>query len=127
MKHLSQNLTRSVLFGTCMFVLHFVMIPLVCRGWVDFLWICLMVILPAVVALLLYRNHPGSIAAAVFPAMLVQYLLLILLATPVSDLWGCSVLRVLGWPEYIGCTFAWPIATAVIQAITIFLIKTSNK
>ena len=127
MKRLSQNLIRSVLFGTCMFVLHFVMIPLVCRGWIDFLWIGLMMLLPAVVAWLLYRNHPGSIAASVFPAMLVQYLLLILLAAPVSELWGCSVSRVLGWPEYIGCTFAWPIATAVIQAITIFVIKKSNQ
>lgn len=127
MKRLPENLIRSVLFGTCMFVLHFVMIPLLCRGWVDFLWIGLMVLLPAVVAWLLYRNQPGSIAAAVFPAMLVQYLLLILLAAPVSDLWGCSISRVLGWPEYIGSTFAWPIATAVIQAISIFVIKKSNQ
>ena len=126
MKRLPENLIRSVLFGTCMFVLHFVMIPLLCRGWVDFLWIGLMMLLPAVVAWLLYRNHPGSIAAAVIPAMLVQYLLLILLAAPVSDLWGCSISRVLGWPEYIGSTFAWPIATTVIQAITIFVIKKSN-
>lgn len=127
MKRLPENLIRSVLFGTCMFVLHFVMIPLLCRGWVDFLWIGLMMLLPAVVAWLLYRNHTGASAAAVFPAMLVQYLLLILLAAPVSDLWGCSISRVLGWPEYIGSTFAWPIATAVIQAITIFVIKKSNQ
>lgn len=127
MKRLSQNLIRSVLFGTCMFVLHFVMIPLVCRGWPDFLWIGLMIAMPFIVTWIFYQKSGGLSAAVIFPAFLIQYLLLIFLAAPVSDLWGCSISRVLGWPEYIGSTFAWPIATAVIQAITVFLIKTSNK
>lgn len=127
MKRIIDKMIPGVLVGICVFALHFVMIPLVCRGWPDFLWIGLMIVIPFVVTWIFYRKSTGLSAAAVFPALFIQYLLLILLAEPVSELWGCSVSRVLGWPEYIGCTFAWPIATAVIQAVTIFEIRKSNQ
>ena len=95
------------------FALVFYVVPVFfAKGAADILWMALNVILPALVAVvMLEQMRPLWI----FVNLPIHYALLFLLAAPLSKVWGCSIEGTLGWPEYIGSTFVWPLVVTVAQ------------
>ena len=104
------------------FALVFYVIPVFfAKGTADFLWMSLMVVLPALAAsLMLERIRP----VWVFIGLPIDYILLIVLAAPLSRIWGCSIAHSLGWFEYIGATFVWPLVVTTVQ---FFLLRLQRK
>lgn len=95
------------------FALVFYVIPVFfAKGTEDVLWMSLMVVLPALVAVvMLERVRP----VWVFLGLPIHYALLFLLAPPLSRLWGSSIEHPLGWASYIGSTFVWPLVVTTVQ------------
>ena len=107
-------------------VTDFLIIPNICRGWIDFVWMALMVILPVVIAVLLFRMIDYRKPGYVFIFFLLHYALLIAFAGPISKLWGSSIEHTLGWFSYIGSVFPWPLVITLIQYVVIMIIKKSK-
>ena len=107
-------------------VTDFIFIPNICRGWIDFVWMALMVILPVVIAVLLFRMINYRKPGYIFIGLLIQYVVLIAFAGPVSKLWGSSIEHTLGWFSYIGSVFPWPLVITLIQYVVIVIIKKSK-
>lgn len=109
----TKNALRAVLCSLTSFALMFYLIPeFFARGTADFLWMALMVVFPALLAVVILEQvRPLWI----FLNLPIHYALLVLLAGPLSKIWGCSIERALGWPEYIGTTFIWPLVVTTVQ------------
>ena len=107
-------------------VTDFLIIPNICRGWIDFIWMALMVILPVAIAILLFRMIDYRKPGCVFIGLLLHYALLIAFAGPISKLWGSSIEHTLGWFSYIGSVFPWPLVITLIQYVVIMIIKKSK-
>lgn len=113
---LKQNgLIRTAECGVISFLCSFIMIPVLFWGTPDVLWITALILVPSVLGIVLFWKTERYLLAYVILSALIQYGLLIVLAGPVSGLWGMSVTRTLGWLEYIGATFMFPAIVGVIQ------------
>lgn len=113
---LKQNgLIRTAECGVISFLCSFIMIPVFFWGTPDVLWITALILVPSVLGIVLFWKTERYLLAYVILSALIQYGLLIVLAGPVSGLWGMSVTRTLGWLEYIGATFMFPAIVGVIQ------------
>lgn len=107
-------------------VIDFIIIPNLCRGWIDLVWMALMVILPVVIAVLLFRMIDYRKPGCIFIGLLIQYAVLITFAGPISILWGSSIKSTLGWLSYMGSVFPWPFVTTLIQYLVILGFRKSN-
>lgn len=108
-----KSFLRSAVCALISFALVFYVIPVFfATGTADILWMALEVVFPALVAVVLLEQVRP---VWVFSGLPVYYLLLVVLAAPLSRIWGCSIERALGWPEYIGTTFTWPLVVTVVQ------------
>lgn len=107
-------------------VTDFLIIPNICRGRIDFVWMALMAILPVVIAVLLFRMIDYRKPGYVFIGLLLHYALLITFAGPISKLWGSSIEHTLGWFSYIGSVFPWTLVITLIQYVVIMIIKKSK-
>ena len=113
---LKQNgLIRTAECGVISFLCSFIMIPVLFWGTPDVLWITALILVPSVLGIVLFWKTERYLLAYVILSAVIQYGLLIVLAGPVSGLWGMSITRTLGWLEYIGATFLFPAIVGVIQ------------
>ena len=113
---MKQNgLIRAAECGVISFLCSFIMIPILFWGAPDVLWITALILVPSVLGIVLFWKTERYLLAYVILSALIQYGLLIVLAGPVSGLWGMSITRTLGWLEYIGATFMFPAIVGVIQ------------
>ena len=117
--------TLSVICSLISFAISFVLIPCICIGWIDILWMALMVILPIVIAVMLFRMIDYRKPGCIFIGVLIQYFILIAFAGPVSKLWGSSIEHTLGWFSYIGSVFPWPFVITLIQYLVLLGFKKS--
>ena len=116
---------RTALCSLCTFALVFFLIPALLAGGIpDFLWIALDIILPAILAAVMLKNVRPT---WIFLNLPIHYGLLILLAAPLSKIWGCSITRSLGWFEYIGSTFFWPFLLTIVQFVVLWIQKRGEK
>lgn len=125
-KIISHPLLISVICALITFALDFLLIPNICRGWIDFVWMGLMVVLPVVIAVLLFRTVDYRKSGYVFVGLLIQYAVLITFAGPISKLWGSSIEHTLGWFSYIGSVFPWPFIITLIQYLVLLGFKKSK-
>ncbi len=109
------------------FCIDFLFIPLVMRGWPDFLWMAAMVLLPLGAGWSFYLRFSNPPAKLLFAGMILQYGLLIFAAVPISRLLGSSVKSPLGWLSYIGVAFPWPLLVTLAQFLMIFCIRKYNR
>lgn len=107
-------------------VIDFIIIPKFCRGWIDILWMTLMLVLPVVIAVLLFRMIDYRKPGCIFIGLLIQYAILIAFAGPISELWGSSIEHTLGWFSYIGSVFPWPFVITLTQYLVILGFKKSR-
>lgn len=117
----SKAFLRSAGCSLISFILVFYVIPVFfAKGTADFLWMSLMVVFPALVAaVILERVRP----VWVFVGLPIDYALLIALAAPLSKIWGSSIEHSLGWFEYIGSTFVWPLVVTTVQFFILRLLR----
>lgn len=120
---ISHPLSISVVCSLSSFVLSFIVIPNVFRGWMDLIWMTFMVVLPAAIAVLLFRMIDYRKPGTIFFGLLIQYALLIAFAGPISEIWGASIAHTLGWFSYIGAVFPWPFVITLIQYLTVAAIR----
>lgn len=113
----------SVICALVSFALDFIIIPELCSGWADFIWMTLMIVLPGLVAILLFRNRNHGTPGYIFIGLPVQYVLLIVFAGPISSMWGASIEHTLGWFSYIGSVFPWPFVVTLVQYFAVLLIR----
>jgi len=115
---------RTALCSVITFALVFYLVPvLLAGGTPDFIWMALDLILPAVAAALLLKQVKPT---WIFLNLPIHYGLLILLATPLSKIWGSPIALGLGWFSYIGATFFWPIILTIIQFVVLWVQKRSD-
>ena len=105
------------------FSIDFLLIPRLMRGIPDILWMAAMVLLPLGAAWLFYEKFSRPAPGLLFAGMGIQYLLLIVMAGPISQDFGSSIEHTLGWLEYIGAAFLWPLAVTLVQFLMIVLIR----
>ena len=105
------------------FSIDFLLIPRLMRGIPDILWMAAMVLLPLGAAWLFYEKFSRPAPGLLFAGMGIQYLLLIVMAGPISQDFGSSIEHTLGWFEYIGAAFPWPLAVTLVQFLMIVLIR----
>lgn len=89
----------------------------------DLIWMSLMVVLPAAIAVLLFRSIDYRKPGTIFFGLLIQYALLIAFAGPISEIWGASIVHTLGWFSYIGAVFPWPLVITLIQYLVVAVIR----
>lgn len=116
----------AVICSLISFAISFVLIPRICIGWIDFLWMVLMVVLPVIAAVVLFGMIDYGKPGYIFVGLLIQYALLIAFAAPISDIWGSSIEHTLGWLSYIGSVFPWPFVITLIQYLTVVVVKKSK-
>ena len=113
---LKQNgVIRAAECGVISFLCSFIIVPILFGGTPDVFWIIVLILLPSVLGIVLFWKTKRYLLAYVILSALIQYGLLIVLAGPVSGLWGMSITRTLGWLEYIGATFIFPAIVGAIQ------------
>ena len=121
---LKQNgVIRAAECGVISFLCSFIIVPILFGGTPDVFWITALILLPSVLGIVLFWKTKRYLLAYVILSALIQYGLLIVLAGPVSGLWGMSITRTLGWLEYIGATFPWPVVIALIQWGVLMLVR----
>ena len=108
-----KNALRAVSCSLISFALVFYLIPkFFAQGTADFLWMALMVVFPALLAVVMLEQlRPLWL----FLNLPVHYALLFLLAEPLSKIWGSPVNQGLGWFSYMGTTFVWPLVVTTVQ------------
>lgn len=82
-----------------------------------------MIVLPVAIAVLLFKKLDHRKLAYIFIGLLIQYVLLIAFAEPISSIWGTSIKHTLAWFSYIGTVFPWPFMITLIQYISVLLFK----
>ena len=117
----------SILVCTILtFFINFLVIPQTMAGMPDFLWMAAMLLLPAVIVWLFYEKFARPAAGWLFAGMAAEYVLLVVLAEPVSRLFGSSIAHGLGWFSYIGSVFPWPLAVTLAQFLLIVCIRKAS-
>ena len=115
---------RTALCSIITFALVFFLVPMLLAGGIpDFIWMTLDLILPAVAAALLLKQVKPT---WIFLNLPIHYGLLILLASPLSKIWGSPIDRGLGWFSYIGSTFFWPFILTILQFVVLWIQKRGN-
>ena len=121
---LKQNgVIRAAECGVISFLCSFIMIPILFGGTPDVFWITVLILVPSILGVALFWKTERYVLAYVILSALIQYGLLIVLAGPVSNLWGMSITRTLGWLEYIGATFMFPAIVGAIQWGVLMLVR----
>lgn len=105
------------------FSIDFLLIPRLMRGIPDILWMAAMVLLPLGAAWLFYEKFSRPVPGLLYAGMGIQYLLLIVMAGPISQAFGSSIAHTLGWFGYIGAAFPWPLVVTLAQFLMIVLIR----
>lgn len=105
------------------FSVDFLMIPQLMGGVPDWIWMATMVLLPLWAAWVFYDKFSRPAAGLLFAGMGIQYLLLIVMAGPISRLFGSSIAHGLGWFSYIGSVFPWPLVVTLTQFLMIICIR----
>ena len=72
----------------------------------------LMVVFPALLAVVMLE---GLRPLWVFLNLPIHYGLLIVLAAPLSGVWGVDLDSTLGLPSYLGAVFTWPLVITTVQ------------
>ena len=128
MSKASKNLIITVICALLTFVIDFFFVPKVMRGIPDFIWMGMMVLLPTLLAILLFVRDKEYKQWNLFVGMVIQYVLLIAFASPISQTFGSSIEHALGWFGYIGAAFPWPLVVTIIQFVVLKIIHgVSNK
>ena len=95
------------------FALAFYIIPVYfARGTENVLWMSLMAVLPALLAVVMLEGLRPLWVFLNFP---IHYGLLAALAAPLSRVWGVDLSGALGWPSYVGTVFTWPLVVTTVQ------------
>lgn len=91
--------------------LRFLLLP-------DPIWISLMILIPALVAIHILEQKAHIPARYVWVGLPVQYLILIIFAEPISRIghWG-------DW-SYIGDAIIWPLAVTAAQFVSLIALRT---
>lgn len=116
-------ITANTIFS---FFTNFIAIPLVMTGSPDFLWMAAMLLLPAIIAWLFYEKIARPAPGWLLAGMAVEYVLLVVLAGPVSRLFGTSIEHSLGWFSYIGSAFPWPLVVTLVQFLLMLCIRKAS-
>lgn len=121
-----QKLISALTCAILTFSIDFFLIPRLMRGVPDILWMAAMLLLPLGAAWLFYKKLSQPAAGLLFGGMGIQYLLLIGMAAPISQLFGNSIAHGLGWFSYIGAVFPWPLVVTLAQFLMIVFIRKAH-
>lgn len=108
------------------FSINFFLIPRMMSGIPDVLWMTAMILLPLGAAWLFYEKFSRPAPGLLFAGMGIQCLLLVVMAGPISLAFGASIEHTLGWFEYIGAAFPWPLVVTLAQFLLIVCIRKAN-
>ena len=117
-------LIKALLTGAAGIMIQFVLIPKLCAGWSDYLWITLNILLPTAFFISISGKEykPIWLSASV----LLQYILLFVLAAPLSANLGIAD-GALSDLTYWGQVGLWPIITACVQGAVYKLLTRYKK
>lgn len=121
----ASKLRPAVLCGVLSVFCVFILIPRMCSPRVigfsvpDPIWISLMIVIPVVIAIYLLEQKTHIPARYVWLGTLVQFLILIVFAGPISKL---SPLSSDDW-TYIGAVMLWPLSVTAAQFVSLIALR----
>ena len=121
----ASKLGLAVLCGVLSVFCVFILIPRMCSPRVigfsvpDPIWISLMIVIPVVIAIYLLEQKAHIPARYVWLGTLVQFLILIVFAGPISKL---SPLSSDDW-TYIGAVMLWPLSVTAAQFVSLIALR----
>ena len=116
----SKSVLAGVLWGICSFAFVNIAVPLLCVGISDSVWITANLCVCAAVLVMVYRKYNASLPVCLGIGCCTWYLLLILLALPLSKLYGIGTSGFYLF-EYIGAVSLWPIICCAVSAAAVLL------
>ena len=122
---MKKGVLTSIGCGVLSFMIEFLIISMP-AALPDLLWMTLMVLMPTLVAIYLFKRntviHPGYI----WVGLPVQYLLFFIFSKKISAEIGVNIAGI-GSFEYIFFATVWPFALTLVQSLSLVVMFRKNK
>ncbi len=126
-KDFKENLLPCIICNIVTFTFVFRLIPLVCKGAPDYIWISARIVFAAAAATLLRIKNKNVTPFTYFIASLTQDFMAVIFQKPIAGLQGMGNLSGIGGFEYFGSVYMWITGITFLQVFVIAIVKYTEK